>query len=243
MKLNQVLAIEKGEKAKANDALTKFYHECQKPALFTGLIKTYTPRDEEGEPLPPERSPVQVNAEDAFRAALTNLAALLNITAAKDWSNCEAKADVVVDGKTLLPQVPVTHLLWLEKQLTDLHTNIKTLPVLDASESWSKNQQTGLWETSPATTLRTKKVPKNHVKAEATKEHPAQVEVYTEDVVIGEFRTIKLSGAYPATRVRELLEKIDALKKAVMLARETANAIDVVKVPKVGEVLLDYIFG
>ena len=47
-------------------------------------------------------------------------------------------------------------------------------------------------------TLRTKKVPRNHVKAEATEKHPAQVEVYYEDVAVGYWTTVKFSGALPA---------------------------------------------
>jgi hypothetical protein len=35
------------------------------------------------------------------------------------------------------------------------------------------------------------------VKAEATEKHPAQVEVYHEDVVVGQWKTVKFSGALP----------------------------------------------
>lgn len=47
-------------------------------------------------------------------------------------------------------------------------------------------------------------VPRNHVKAEATDKHPAQVEVYHEDVPVGYWTTVKFSGALPARRVNEL---------------------------------------
>jgi len=36
--------------------------------------------------------------------------------------------------------VPATYLLFLEKQLTDLHTLVSKLPVLDASETWVFDQ-------------------------------------------------------------------------------------------------------
>ena len=63
MKLNQVIAIEKNVKNKANDALTKFYHSCQKLPLFSGQLRAYVPLDDEGEKLPREVQPVQMNAD------------------------------------------------------------------------------------------------------------------------------------------------------------------------------------
>ena len=44
--------------------------------------------------------------------------------------------------------------------------------------------------------------------AEATQQHPAQVQVYMEDVPEGDWTTVKFSGALPASRVRTLLERV-----------------------------------
>jgi hypothetical protein len=134
MKLNQVIAIEKGIKSKAVQALTDAYHSLQKSTLLAGISRTYRPKDEEGEQFPPEATRVQLRADDAIRQANEALTKLFDIVATKDWANCQAKADVVVDGKVLLTQVPATYLLFLEKQLVDLHAFIKKLPILDASE-------------------------------------------------------------------------------------------------------------
>ena len=53
-KLNQIIAIEKGVKADAAGALTRAYHDLQKGALLSGIARSYQPRDDEGEQLPPE---------------------------------------------------------------------------------------------------------------------------------------------------------------------------------------------
>ncbi len=58
------------------------------------------------------------------------------------------------------------------------------------------------------------------MKAEATDKHPAQVGVYYEDVAVGFWRTVKFSGALPAKRVGELLERVEKLQQAVKFARE-----------------------
>ncbi|GCE21057.1 hypothetical protein KDK_48570 [Dictyobacter kobayashii] len=91
-------------------------------------------------------------------------------------------------------------------------------------------------------TIKTKKIPRNHVKAEATEKHPAQVEVYYEDVVVGNWRTIKFSGALPARRVNELLNRVDKLQEAVKFAREEANNHDITE-QKVGSAILNYLFS
>jgi hypothetical protein len=146
-----------------------------------------------------------------------------------------------IDGHVLITRAPVTYLLFLEKQLVDLHTFLKKLPVLDASESWVYDAAQDCFATEAVETLRTRKVPRNHVKAEATEKHPAQVEVYYEDITVGFWRTVKFSGALPARRVAELLERVEKLQRAVKFAREEANAYEV-KNQKVGEALFSFLF-
>lgn len=241
-KLNQIIAVEKGVKSKSFADITAAHHRVQKPALLSGISRTYQPKDEEGEQLPPESTRVQVKAEDALRDMSASLTRLFDVTATKDRANCTARADITVDGRTILADVPVTYLLFLEKQLTDLHTFVKKLPVLDAAESWSLDPSTDWWKTDPVRTIRTKKVPRNHVKAEATEKHPAQVEVYYEDVPIGYWTTVKFSGALPARRVNELVERVEKLQQAVKFAREEANGVEVID-ERVSDAVFGYLFG
>ncbi|MFC9327663.1 hypothetical protein [Kitasatospora sp. NPDC057015] len=241
-KLNQIIAVEKGVKSKSFQELTQAHQSLQKPALLAGISRTYQPKDEEGEQLPPESTRVQAQAEDILRTTATTLTRLFDVAATKDWANCSARADVVLEGRTLLVDVPVTYLLFLEKQLTDLHTFVRKLPVLDASEAWSLDASTDAWKTDPVRTIRTKKVPRNHVKAEATEKHPAQVEVYYEDIPVGYWTTVKFSGALPARRVNELVERVEKLRQAVQFAREEANGAEVTD-QRVGDAVFGYLFG
>jgi hypothetical protein len=241
-KLNQIIAVEKGVKSRSFQELTEAHHALQKPTLLSGISRTYRPKDEEGETLPPESTKVQVKSEEVLRQTASILTRLFDVTASKDWANCVARANVVVEGRTILSDVPITYLLFLEKQLTDIHTFIKKLPVLDASESWIFDASADCWATEPVQTLRTKKIPRNHVKAEATDKHPAQVEVYYEDVTVGFWRTLKFSGAMPAKRVNELLERVEKLQAAVKYAREEANATEASE-QKVGERFFEYLLG
>ncbi len=240
-RLNQIIAVEKGVKSRSFQELTEAHHALQKPALLSGIARTYRPRDEEGETLPPESTKVQIKAEDIVRQTGDIMSRLFDVTATKDWANCLARADVVLDGQVLLSGVPITYLLFLEKQLVDIHTFIRKLPVLDAAETWAFDSSADCWATEPVQTLRTRKVPRNHVKAEATDKHPAQVEVYYEDVTVGYWRTVKFSGALPAQRINDMLQRVERLQEAVKFAREEANTVEATD-QKIGDKVFGYLF-
>lgn len=240
-KLNQVIATVSSKKTKATQVLTDAYHRIQKADLFAGISKTYQPKDEEGDRLPPEQKSIQVKANDLIRDAVQALTEMYDVVATQDAANCSAKADVVVDGKAVLKQVPVTTLLFLEKQLTDITTFVSKLPTLDPAEVWQYNESSDQYATFPQETARTKKVPKAFIKYEATKEHPAQVDMFHEDVVAGYWKTTKFSGAIPAKKKNELLDRVRKLHEAVVKAREEANSIEAPNT-SIGKEVFTYIF-
>lgn len=241
-KLNQIIAVVAGKKAKATEAITQAYHQIQKATLFDGISRTYQPKDEDGDRQPPEAKAIQVKVGDLIRGVRDAMTAFFDVVATQDVANQRAVADVKVGTKTVLAGVPVTHLLFLEKQLKDLETFIGKLPTLDPSEEWTYQAASDQWATAPAETVRTKKVPKAFVKYEATKEHPAQVETFHEDVVAGYWKTIKFSGAIPAREKNAMLDRVRELHEAVVKAREEANSLDV-QSQSVGKQVFDHIFS
>ncbi len=229
-KLNQVLAIEKGEKNRAQRAQTDLHHRSQKGVLYDGRVRAYKPADEDGEQLPPERQLVQLRGTEVLQEQADILIPLWDVIATKDWTNVHAaRADVVVGEQVLIKDCPVSYLLFLEKQLEHVETFISKLPTLDPSEEWKFSADQNCYVTSPTWTNRSKKVMRNHVKAPATAEHPAQVETYMEDVLIGRYETIRHSGALPVQRRDELIERVRVLRKAILFAREQANNVDALK--------------
>jgi hypothetical protein len=240
--LNKIIAVEKSVKASSYKQFTELHQKLKKSALLSGISRVYRSRDDDGDLLPPEESRVQLRAQDAMEEARETLVKLFDNVATKDWGNTQARADVVIDGQVLVKNAPITYLLFLEKQLSDLKTFVDGLPMLDASEVWSWDQNQACYATSPIETHRTKKVPRVLVKYEATEEHPAQTEVWQEDVVVGYWRTIKFSGALPAQRIKELARRVERLQDAVKFAREEANALEV-EDQHVGKPFLDYLFA
>lgn len=239
-KLNQVLAIEKGVKSRTQSAITQAYHKIQKQMLLNGLFKTYKPLNEDGVQLAPERQRVQVLAKDILKDVRKALSELFNITAQKDYANCSARTTLVV-GNVTLEDVPVTYLLFLEKNLTDLRTLVGKIPVLDSAEDWSFDEATGVFKSASVTTTRTAKVAKPLVLYPATEAHPAQTQLVTIDEVVGNWETVKQSGALPVHNKEALLEKLQKLIESIKFARETANSI---KAPEheVGKTIFSYLF-
>lgn len=241
-KLNQIIAVANGKKTQCQKAVTEVYHKLQKAALLTGIARTYRPKEDDGDRLPAESKHVQYRVGDAVAEATAAWADLFDVLATQEFANCDARSDVVVDGKTIAAAVPVTYLLFLEKQLVDIGTLVEKLPTLDPGEQWEFSDAQNCWATKPSETTRTKKIPRNHVLAEATKEHPAQVQVYNEDVLAGYWTTINFSGAIPEREKAGMLAKVRKLQEALKFAREQANAIDVTT-QKVGQPIFAYLFG
>lgn len=225
-KLNQVIAVSKSVKTRVNKTVDEIYKQVQKPALFDGFSKTYQPLDEDGDVFPPEQRRVQMVAKDVIAQIADAMGELFDVEATKDNANCNAKSDVMVDGEVVLKQVPVTHLLFLEKQLTDFHTIVGKIPALDSADDWRMDSSSSLYRTEPSKTTKTKKVPKPIVLYPATPEHPAQTQMVAEDINIGHWENTKFSGAMPEPQKKALLSRIEKLRTAVKYAREAANSVD-----------------
>lgn len=240
--LNQVLAIEKGHKSRAEQGLTKAYQQLQKTDLLDGLEKTYQPKDEEGDQLPPDSKRLQLRVAEVIDGVSRDLVEYFDITLTKDVANCSAKADLVVEGQTLVKDVPVTTLLFLEKKLTDLHTFINKLPVLNPAYEWRYDDARACYVTEPRQTARTVKIEEPVMLAPATEKHPAQVQLRAKDVLAGYWTTVNLSGALPAQRVNALRTRVEKLQDAVKAAREAANSQSVEN-QKIGEKLFGYLLA
>lgn len=241
-KLNQINAILTSKKSEVEKQVTEVYKLIQKAPLFEGRERTYRPLDEEkGQRLPPESQKVQQKVSDLLVKVTQMWNTVWGLTLTQDTGNQSAKADIVVDGKTILANVPVTTLLYLDKQLNDLETFISKLPVPDPAEDWSPDANTNLLKGRLTESMRTSKEPTVIVKYEATKEHPAQTEIFTKDIPVGTWSQIQYSGAIQEAKKDELLSKVRKLQEAVKIAREQANLFELNKLS--AKPLLEFVFG
>lgn len=241
-KLCEIIAVSKGTAAETQSTITKLHRTNQKPALFEGQERTFEPIEDEFQ-LPAESTKVQQRADDLVDAFRESFSELLDVERTRDVGNTVAKANVVVDGNTILTDVPATFLLALEKELDKVNTFFSELPELDPAEEWDYDSNAALWRAEPRKTQKTKKVQKPVTLAEATKEHPAQAELVTEDVLAGFWNTTKLSGAFSSEKKRAILRRVSQLRKAVKAARETANGTEVERFRDTGKAIFGFLLN
>jgi hypothetical protein len=239
--LSQVIAVEKDTKDKAAQELAKAQGLLSNKGLLSGIAKSYTPLAEDGLVLPPESTRVQVKATHAIKGVQARLVALFDVIATKDWTNCLARADIIVEGvvEPLVKGVPATYLLFLEKQCVELLAFVKKIPILDAAEVWNHDAAQGCWATPSAETIRSKKDKKSKIVFEGNQHHPPQFLVWDEDIPEGRWKTVHYSGAMPADDVNALVERIEKLQRAVKCAREEANRHEALQ-QHTGDPLLRY---
>lgn len=250
LQLHQLIAVAKTKRQDAETAKTQTYQtiqKIQKKELFEGFRKTYRAFDEptDGSPVvvtPPQEKLVttRVDAQlDVFKRAMVDL---VDTVATIDRGNTVAKADITIGGTFYARDVPVTTLLFLEKQATDLHTYLSKLPVLDSDAVWKRDNDLDLFKTEPTMTISTRKSRNVVTLAPATDKHPAQVQVFEDAVPCGEWATVRLSAAVPAARKAEMLSRARQIMEAIQVAREAANTIEVPKV-NIGDALYEFVMG
>lgn len=243
MSLHQVVAILPSVKSRADKIATQFHHIHKKPDLLNGLVRQYRALRDGDETLPSETKQVEHTVVRSLEGLRESWASLWDMALTQERSNYEAKADIEVEGQVLLKDVPVPFLLFLTKQLTDLKTFVEELPTLDPSLEWKPDQNAGLFRAETIEKMRTRKNQKPIVLYEATKEHPAQVQLIQVDENVGVWSETKLSGAIPATVKKQYLDRVVKLLEATVKAREAANALQVEPVKGAGDLLLNFVFG
>lgn len=223
IKLHEIVAVRKGVKSRTYSELTDLHKKAQRDTLYSGMNKVYRAKDEDGEKYPPESKHVQINATDVLKKAGKILDEAWNIEATQEYGNKGAVADIVVDGDTLLTDVPATFLLYMEKQLSDLHTFASQLPTLAEDKVWNKDPNSHLFRSETVQTTKTTQVEKPQVVIPPTEHHPGQWTTLKETVIQGWWDTTHLSGALPIPEKEALVERVEKLRNAVKRARSRAN--------------------
>ena len=246
-KLHEVIAVRSNLNGQGDKALggVKDLFDKKKHHFGSKLV-TFIPKAE-GEPTKTEeQSDIQTTVVKELNWFSNIFAKAIDNTYQIDLTNMEAKADVVLEDQTdpLLKSVPATTLLALEGYLEKVHELLNHVPTLDPAKAFTPDSQKGpgYYIARPTETNRTKKTKKNHVLAEATDKHPAQVHMYEEDVPIGTLQTQEWSTLITPAQKAELLNRCDMLERAIRRARARANEAEVNTTAKIGNRLLEYIF-
>lgn len=206
-----------------HDRITALHRDSSSPKKTAGHLYKYHPVTDDGVRQPDEKNLVQVKYLDVLREIRDLIPQYFNLVATKDFANATAMADVVVDGEVLLKDAPVPHLLFLEKQLTDLHTLVSKMATPDPTETWTWDAQREILVSETVETQSTSREKAALVLHPPTTEHPAQTAIIEKTVVLGTWDKTKMSGAVPLAVKRTLEQNLLKLIRAVKFAREEAN--------------------
>ncbi len=242
-KMHELLAVEADAQGQFKNILAETKNVFGKGNLFIGHLRKLEMFEDDGVKHPEERA--ELTTTVATRLDYNNKAVVkyFDVLLQKESTNQVAKADVVVDGKTLAAGLPATFLLGMESRLRELRDVYVTIPTLTQAVRWEKDEGmgTGVYRAAfPEEKLKTSMKFKSQVLYAATKEHPAQIEKWEEQVPVGKYVKDYWCGMITPARKSELLGRIDVLIAAVKKARQRANSTEVVK-NNIGKALMGFI--
>lgn len=241
-KLFELLAVEGDLRKKAAEATKQAASLFGQPGRFTGqTVSAHVIL--EGEPeLFPESTDVASTVDGELAALAAVFGDYVDVTVQKELTNTGAFADVEIDGAKFLSGLSATALLNLENRIEELFAVYHAIPTLDTVEHWQVDAQRGGFRSDVRSAYRNKKVPRPLVLSEATKEHPAQVQVYTDEIPAYKIEKVIFSGMLTPSDKAERLERLSVLATAVKKARQRANDVEI-KPVAVAKKIFDYING
>lgn len=236
VRIHQLLAIIGGLNTETDGTLARLGQVAGTPDLFSGMEKTSRAASDSADPRAPQRkvTPPQVKkvrytAEQVLSDAHKLFTRKWDTALTLDTAQGAARADVIVGDDTVLRDVPVRHLVYLEGELTKLQGIVASLPVLDGVQDWTdENTEPGQHRSrTPREGELKEKVYFNWHRENGTPTIQEQVDVLTRDETVEYNSTVNFSGALPPKRKAQLLDRLSELRTAVKMAREEANSAQV----------------
>lgn len=243
-KLYELLAVEADRKKASDRLVSESTKTFKKDNLFSGSVKRTEMFDAEEQEVSDEVLKLETTVDENLEYSLDALVKYWDTVAQKDASNMVASADVMIDGKVLIANVPATTLLGMEKKINELRNLYNAIPTLPPGINWindETHEKKGVFRNSnDLETFKTMKDVEFRTIAEPTKEHPAQVAQVNITKNIGKFITTKWSGMLTPYEKARRITNIERLLSAVKKARQRANSVVAVDI-KIGQAIMDFI--
>lgn len=245
-KLHELLAAEGTAKTQADKCRSDLLNTFDKKRhLFGEKVVTFQPSADGAQAVTEEQSDLQSTVKTELRWIADIWSKALDAAFQIAESNMGARADVILDnGEVLMRDVPATALLELEKRAGEVHALVTAIPTLDPAKGFKPDPDRGegIFRAREEVRTRTKKTVRPIVKYEATKEHPAQVDLIQEDIPIGQIRAQEWSGLITPADKADMLTRAEELRRALKTARARANEAPAATM-KIGKSLFGYVFG
>lgn len=247
--LHSIIAAAPTAKTHLSQTMKSHLQQLGQVRMVAGLSENYEPVVESpGNEPEAATKPVQARSWDAVQDVRARFLQCVDLMLRQDKANAEAKADIKVkvgeEEQLISANVPVTHLLWLEKRLQELESFVRDLPELPTDVGgWALDTHQGVYRSPAKKRYRTRKVEKPLIVVEASDKFPAQAKTVIEDEVIGTITRVDESGAVPHSWKRARLDRIVQLREAVVAARVQANSMEVSQRDSHGGALFDFVFN
>jgi len=213
---------------------------------FVGLQKSYESAVADDFKRDPEVKQLVTTVSQKMKYFEDQIVKIFDANFQREATNCIAKADIIVtedDGsQTLMAEtVPVTFLLQLEKQFTNLRNAVyNNIPTLDPTKVWSWDGAAGFYVNKDPISRVTRKILKVIEKVKQDDKHAGQAEIISTDETCGYYNQVNQSGMTTPVKKSQLLAQIDKLLHAIKTARARANETEVVT-KKIGQDLFNYL--
>lgn len=213
---------------------------------FDGVQKSFVSLQEGRVESPAETKNMVTTVAEKIKYVEQSIINCIDATVTMEETNGSGKATAPLEVSGVnFGTFSATTLLALEKQLERIRDLYKSIPTLDPTKTWSKDESAsmpGTFKSTAEEKFHTAKIQKPIVMYEATKEFPAQVQMTTYDEKVEKSITIYFSGKITPAQKSQILGRIDTLIAAVKVARAQANMVPIVDT-KVGQKLFAFIDG
>lgn len=246
-KLHELLAVEGDLESNVirdiDNATLTFTRKIEN---FRKYERHYKPMVENEPEQPVEYVPMVNTVDEILTEMMTSWSKYINVNIQKEYTNQIAKADLIVDGILLAKDVPATALLSLENKLKKLKNVFSVIPTLHSNE-WdvdgdlSCDRYTIYKMKHDEQKNRTVKSFAHKVLVPPTDKHPAQIEKWEENIVVGKYIKYTWSSELPSYNKNNYLSKIDKLMKEIKMARQRANEAEIIKT-NIGNEIMKFIF-
>ncbi len=243
--LHELLAVEadlRNTKERTRDEVISGF--TSNPTAFLGAIKELKMFDESRMA---EEQEVRVEVADTVKEKLNTVTTAFtrywDLRLQKEAANQSATADVIINGKSIFDDVPVTFLLNMEEELRQVKKVYSCMPTLKPGVTWEKdeNKGRGIYKSTHDTeTAKTEKTKQHKVIVQATDKFPAQVETWNDDRPIGKYITQNWSGMISESDKALLISRIDTMLAAFKKARQRANCVESTPM-EIGKAVFAYI--
>lgn len=243
-KLHEILAVEtsvKGKLTKITEETSKVFKTKQ--THFDGYIKSYEPKEEDGERLLTDRKELITTVGSKLNHLVKFAVDAMTVTLQKEETNSSGRANAeLIIGDLNYGNYSATSLLSMEHSFSNLRQILIDSPTLDMALPWETTENAGIYKLPTMVKDQMSQEDDFVVTVQATEKFPAQVVKTVRKFKIGTWTTATSSGKWTPSEKSGTLDRLDKVITAVKSAKSRANNVVIEKIDS-PKTIFTYILG